>query len=365
MSRDALLLTPLLYPDAVGGMEVFNAELARWLAGRGGRTVVVTRSAGFECPGAEIVRPREGGSPRLAWLAAVRRGIRLCSSGEACALLPFARTGWLGWLLQFEVLRISGVPYLLHVHGGGLHPWRPERPFQLLFGGAERVLSVSKEQADEYRLRAGRWVEVVPPTIPFRRSELDRDEARRSLGIPVEGVCAVTVGSLGHMKGTDVLLDAWELLARAEGPVPRLCMFGRDREDVLSARDLPPGAEWMGPVPLERVRDVMRAADVFMLPSRREGTPLALLEAAWNGLPPVLPDIPALEAWRDGHECLRFRAGDPASLAAAAARLCAPDADDLRRTLGPGAASLAAREYPPEASFLRLEELLRGAGGAG
>jgi glycosyltransferase involved in cell wall biosynthesis len=52
----------------------------------------------------------------------------------------------------------------------------------------------------------------------------------------------------------------------------------------------------LGRVPHARIELLMRAADVFVLGSHREGGSFSLIEALATGLTPVVTDIPALRA---------------------------------------------------------------------
>ncbi|MEH0825575.1 MULTISPECIES: glycosyltransferase [unclassified Micromonospora] len=114
---------------------------------------------------------------------------------------------------------------------------------------------------------------------------------------PVEAFAAasrlVSVGSLDQLyKGIDTLLEALGLLARSH-PELRLVHVGDGRfrahlveltrqhritDRVTFAGALPPG---------EAVRDQLDAADLFVMPSRTEGMPRALIEAMARGLPAI------------------------------------------------------------------------------
>jgi GalNAc-alpha-(1->4)-GalNAc-alpha-(1->3)-diNAcBac-PP-undecaprenol alpha-1,4-N-acetyl-D-galactosaminyltransferase len=102
----------------------------------------------------------------------------------------------------------------------------------------------------------------------------------------------ITVGRLVEQKGLDVLLAAWSKASHAL-PGWRLAIVGSGPlEDELKARARSLGIEdsvdWLGhvadPFPL------LRGSDFFVLTSRFEGTPNALLEAMACGLPAVVSD---------------------------------------------------------------------------
>ena len=88
----------------------------------------------------------------------------------------------------------------------------------------------------------------------------------------------------------------------------------------------------------------MRDADIFVLPSLFEGTPLTLIEAMWSGLPVVTTATAGMkDVVSDGRTGLLVAPGDAVPLAAAIGRLT-QDAD-LRRRLGAEAHAVAQREY--------------------
>ncbi|MFZ5477962.1 MAG: glycosyltransferase family 4 protein [Myxococcota bacterium] len=107
----------------------------------------------------------------------------------------------------------------------------------------------------------------------------------------------VFVGSLEVLyKAPDVLLDAVARVAEAM-PDVELVMVGDGRrrpelEASPAARRLGDRVRFLGALPAgERVRAELDAADLFVLPSRTEGLPRAMVEAMARGLPCVGADV--------------------------------------------------------------------------
>lgn len=105
---------------------------------------------------------------------------------------------------------------------------------------------------------------------------------------------------------------------------------------------------------------VMVDADIFVLPSMFEGTPLTLIEAMWSGLPSVstatagMKDVITHE--RTG---LLVPPGDASALASAIERLIV-DAG-LRRTLGRAAHEQATHDYTWENAAATFESAYEAA----
>jgi glycosyltransferase involved in cell wall biosynthesis len=107
----------------------------------------------------------------------------------------------------------------------------------------------------------------------------------------------VTVGYLTHLyKAPDVLIDAAARCLR-EGLDLRLVLVGDGKyrtelEQRAAAQGLAGQVDFLGRVPAgEAVRSVLDEADVFVLPSRQEGLPRALIEAMARGLPCICSTV--------------------------------------------------------------------------
>ena len=163
---------------------------------------------------------------------------------------------------------------------------------------------------------------------------------------------AVTVGFVGRLldsKGLRTLVAAQELLAH-RGRAVRLLIAGAP--DPANPNSIPPAeiATWKarsGVELLGHVADigaVWAAAHIAVLPSRREGLPKSLLEAAACGRPIVATDVPGCRAIaREGVNALLVPADDAAALADAIDRL-AQDTE-LRRRFGAASRRLAEDEF--------------------
>jgi len=117
--------------------------------------------------------------------------------------------------------------------------------------------------------------------------------ARKALGIGSEEKVLVYVGRLHWDKGPDVLFEALCRLRRS-GPPCRCLVVGDGplRDDVgrfVTENELSSMVTFFGFQ--EDVRSYLAASDIFVLPSRTEGLPFALLEAMSSGLACIATDV--------------------------------------------------------------------------
>lgn len=143
---------------------------------------------------------------------------------------------------------------------------------------------------------AGDKVHVVGNGVDLHKfSPLPRDEARRTLGLAPQAPVLVSVGGLVERKGFHRVIELLPALRQrwpgltylvVGGPSPEGDMGGELRRQV-AALGLGDAVRFLGPLPPERLREPLSAADVFVLATRNEGWANVFLEAMACGLPVV------------------------------------------------------------------------------
>jgi glycosyltransferase involved in cell wall biosynthesis len=211
---------------------------------------------------------------------------------------------------------------------------------RLTAGLSDRIHAVSRAVGDAVVLRdriaAGRVRVVVngidpPAPVPGARRRL-----RRALGIADGELILLTIGRLHREKGADVLLRALPQVA-PDGAFPfRAIVVGDGPERgalEAQARRLGLAGSVFFAGERRRVVPWLQAADLFVLPSREEGLPVAPLEAMALSLPVVATRVGGTpEVVEHGRTGLLVPPDDPAALAEALRRLALDE--PARRALG-------------------------------
>lgn len=191
--------------------------------------------------------------------------------------------------------------------------------------------------------------EVIPNGVNLERFRPAHDQAerlrlRRSLGVEDHQNMISLVAAVHPRKGTDLLLDAWCRLLkqfpqthvflvglRKDLQYPKLSDF-RDRlQRLITASGAADFVHFTDTV--RNPEEYLRASDVFVFPSEREGLPNAVLEAMATGLPVVLtPFIGLSEDLGQPDRDYLLADRDPRALARAIARVL--ENENLRGDLG-------------------------------
>jgi glycosyltransferase involved in cell wall biosynthesis len=354
-----------------GGAEQMLLQLACALRERGAAPALATFAPGWMTERAQRlglpvwIAPQRRGSDPL-WIARFagrlrREGIELLHTHEFEMNVYGAAAAWL-----------ARVPSLATLHGleWGLARRRHLLAYRALYRDPSRLVAVSHDLARSVAPRLGRAAESFPvvhngiplPALPpaAERAAL-RAAARAELGLPQAGPLLVAVGNLYPVKDHATLVRALPALAQA-----RLAIAGRGQEEE-PLRRLAAELGVADRLHLLGLRDdverVLRAADVFVQPSRSEGLPLAVLEAMAAALPIVATRVGGVgEAVIDGQSGLLVPPEDPSALAGAVGRILG--SADRGAGFGREARARAEREFSLEAMARRYAELYAALCGA-
>jgi len=265
-----------------------------------------------------------------------------------------AKAGTLGRLaaLAYNRTRPAGQrARLVHTYHGHVFDGYFGSPSTRLFVLIERWIArrtdalvaispqIAHDLVHEYRIATVAQLQLIPLGFSLDRllgvSTVDRAPARASLGISDDAIVVTTVGRLTAIKQHTVFLD---MAARVAKPVPR-CLFlivgdGELRPALeAQARELGQADRvrflgWRGDLDA-----VYAASDVFVLTSRNEGTPVALIEAMAAGLASVSTDVGGVRDVVTGPELgMLVPSGDVEALAGAVIALA--DAPARRSEMG-------------------------------
>jgi D-inositol-3-phosphate glycosyltransferase len=223
---------------------------------------------------------------------------------------------------------------------------------------AEQIASLYGAHPDRVR--------IVPPGVDLAFfGPGHRPQARRALGLPLDGRLLLFVGRIQPLKCADAAIDTLAELRRPSDEPSRLVIVGgpsgphgekalQGLIDLADARGVRDRVHFVDPQPHELLSSYYRAADVCLVPSRSESFGLVALEAAACGTPVVANAVGGLTTLVD-HEHTGFLVEDatPERYADAVRRFDEPLVAERLST----ASVLRARRYTWRAAAGALLEL--------
>jgi len=169
------------------------------------------------------------------------------------------------------------------------NPYKPSsiKEFLQYVKGVICVSSKNKEESIEAGFTDGKNCVVIPNAVNstlFRKK--DRNELRLKYGYNENDFIVAYCGAFEHRKGSKRLSHAIDSLTDCD---IKSFFIGKGLDYVLEEPDCK-GILFKGPLGHEELPDYLNMADVFCLPTLREGCCNAIVEALACGLPVVSSD---------------------------------------------------------------------------
>lgn len=337
--------------DAFGGAEVYTRILLRRLPATFRRTLVVSEPvarhfADGHPAGPVVTGPCHRHRDRAPELQGLLRSLR-ADAIQVNLVDPESNRAALA-----AATATAPTVATLHLEGGVSQANRQR--LRDLFGRVNRAVAVSSRVHTQLR---GMGVPAHRVLTVRNGIDLPADPGRPPRRTRPR---IVAVGRLTEQKGFDLLIAAAARL-RQRGRRFEVAIAGEGRERARlerQAADLP--VRLLGHRP--SVGPVLRWADVFCLPSRRDALPFALMEAMAHGLPCVATGVSDVRAGV-GADARVVEVDDLDGLTDALDRLIA-DAS-LRRDLGTRARRRAVEHFDAAPMVERTAAILCAAGDPG
>ena len=170
----------------------------------------------------------------------------------------------------------------------------------------DRLLALHEEQRDQITdifAVSDEKVKVIGSGYNDRIFNMDGRMPRITMEDYMQTKAPVMIcyaGKMSRPKGVPELLTALkDLSSDPEVPAFEVNLAGGCQDEAVRAMldDLPDNIRWLGQIPQERLAQIFRFNDIFVLPSYFEGLPLVLIEAMASGMVPVSTDLPGVQPW--------------------------------------------------------------------
>jgi glycosyltransferase involved in cell wall biosynthesis len=262
---------------------------------------------------------------------------------------------------------LAGVPVVATIHNTYARRKLHRRVFNnLLSRVSARVIAVSEEirrDVMQYDWIAPDRIATIHNGIDVGRIEtrMTRRQARERLGIADRELVIGCIGRLEEQKGHRYLLEALAMLNEDGRLAGRLRLVlagdGRLQKDLRERASALGVAQWTSFLGTRRdIAEILKALDIFVMPSLWEGLSVAMLEAMAAGLPVVISDVGGVsQALGENQYGIKVPAGSPADLASAI-RLLAED-PDRRASLGSSARKRVLASFSADAMMAELDRV--------
>ena len=176
-----------------------------------------------------------------------------------------------------------------HEHSTTLMKGRLYTSLELLTNQSLDLYITVSEKDRQMLLRSGipeNAIELIYNTIDLDVTAIpgNSDALKKEFDLPPQAIVCTGIGRLVPQKGFDILIEAFAQIASQVPDLHCLIIGEGDDKEKLSSQIRAAGLEkrirLLGYQDRTKAMSILKSSDIFVMPSRYEGTPIALLEAA-------------------------------------------------------------------------------------
>lgn len=251
--------------------------------------------------------------------------------------------------------------------GKGRSGWLHKRFISMV----DRYVSISREITNELRNYGlpDKKIREIPNGVDTKRfSQVSHEEKiilRRRFGLPADGLMLLYVGVIDERKNVKWLIERWNSLCHdypgflvVAGPVSREDKDMKLYNSLKVYEDNLKGKVFFIRY-TDKIEDLYKMADIFVLPSTNEGMPNVILEAMASGLSCLVNKVSGAEDIINGKNGMFFDVEKPETFLRG---LFALNDQSLRVEMGKKARELIVRDFSIESvadKYINLyEEML-------
>lgn len=322
MKRQSNNILHLMGMDSTkyGGIERFNVELSRQLAEKGYHSVFVYErwpdveqfAIDIQQAGAEIIvlNSRKNPMAFCHQLWTLFRRYHFCMMHAHFTKARF-------YAVPLAMLYgIRNIVYTFHSRVPSLNEMKLHtRLWYRLFNRYCRVVAVSKQIES---VATANWPDMLIKNLYLGIHPVvgDKLQCRAELGIKENEMMVSCIANFNHIKGLDILTNAIKKLSDEIGlSKVSFYIIGQPEKDIEELKILADRLGVSSHIHMEGISNqipkYLCAADIYIQPSRSEGLPLALMEAASAYLPLIASRVGGIpEVAIEGENAILFEPGN-------------------------------------------------------
>ena len=193
--------------------------------------------------------------------------------------------------------QILGVPFSCTAHGSDIYQYPPVDLVQRI-QDASPFITISEYNRCYLKKLSPTFIKGTRIKVVHCGINVDKFKYKPRVVFSERIIQILTVARLEHVKGVDVLIDACLILRNALLDFSCIVVGDGSERAVLNKKICRLGLQHhvhlVGALPHRDVIQHYHLADLFVLPSRREGIPVSVMEAMATGLPVIATEVTGL-----------------------------------------------------------------------